>query len=118
MKTAHFKALLIQEKDKLEAELSGIGRKNPANPKDWEPVPPANGEAESDLADIADRSIGFDTNASIVADLETRLNEVTASLDRVEKGTYGKCEVSGEPIEEERLSADPAARTCLKHLNQ
>ena len=115
---AHYKTVLEAEKMRLEQELRGVGRKNPANPKDWEPVPSTNNETESDPADIADRSISFDTNASIVADLETRYNEVVAALDRVGQGTYGVCIVSGEPVEEERLTADPAARTCLKHLNQ
>ena len=32
-------------------------------------------------------------------------------------GTYGTCEVSGEQIEEDRLEADPAARTCKAHMN-
>ena len=112
----HFKERLEAEKMKLEKELSGVGRKNPANPHDWEPLPPAGMEQESDLADIADSSIVFDTNASIVADLETRLNEVLAALAKIENGSYGVCEISGDPIEEERLEADPAALTCLKHL--
>ena len=95
-----------------------MGRKNPSNPKDWEPVPPEGGETlEPDPLDVAERSTDFDTNASIVADLETRYNEVLAALLRIEKGSYGICEVSGEPIEEARLAADPAARTCIKHLN-
>ena len=118
MKTAHYKEVLEKERERLEAELSKVGRKNPANPSDWEPVPMGSGETESDPADIADLSIGFDTNASIVADLETRYNEVTAALKRIEEGTYGTCEEGGEPIEVKRLEADPAARTCLKHLNQ
>lgn len=118
MALGHFKQLLLAEKTKLEGELKGIGRRNPANPQDWEPVPPAGVETESDIVDSADITIGFENNAAIVADLETRYNEVVAALERLEKGAYGRCEVSGEPIEAARLEADPAARTCLKHLNQ
>jgi RNA polymerase-binding transcription factor DksA len=116
---ARFKEVLTKEKEKLEGELVGVGRKNPANSQDWEPTPPPGSEGTlSDPLDIAERTTDFDINASIVADLETRYNEVTSALDRIEEGTYGTCVVSGEPIEEARLTADPAARTCLKHLNQ
>lgn len=118
MQFEQFKEVLRGEQQKLEGELKGIGRINPRNPKDWEPVPEGQGETASDPLDIAERTTEFDTNASIVADLETRLNEVTEALGRIEKGAYGTCVVGGEPIEEKRLLADPAARTCLKHLNQ
>jgi RNA polymerase-binding transcription factor DksA len=116
MDTSGYKQKLGEEKAKLETELLKVGRKNPANPTDWEPVPPQS-ETEADPIDSADITIGFDTNAAIVADLENRYNDVVAALARLEQGSFGTCEVSGESIEEERLNADPAARTCLKHLN-
>lgn len=116
MNTDAFRDRLREEKTRLETELAGIGRRNPSNPSDWEPMPPPETTTESDPIDAADYSTGFDTNASIVADLETRYNGVLAALERVEKGTYGVCEVCNEPIEPARLDADPAARTCMKHL--
>ena len=39
-----------------------------------------------------------------------RVTLVTGA-DGIEKGTYGICEISGQPIEAERLKANPAART-------
>ena len=116
MDTARFEKALTEERARLETELRGVGRQNPSNPADWEPVPGTPQEPESDPVDIADISISFDTNASIVADLETRYNAVGDALARIKAGTYGVCEVGGEAIEPERLEADPAARTCLKHL--
>lgn len=42
---------------------------------------------------------------------ELRLRaEVEAALARIEVGTYGRCEVSGEPIAEARLRAVPWTR--------
>ncbi len=117
MNTDALRTRLLDEKARLESELAGIGRRNPSNPSDWEPVPPPETTTESDPIDAADYSTGFDTNASIVADLETRYNSVLAALESMEKGTYGVCEVGNEPIEAARLEADPAARTCTKHLN-
>jgi RNA polymerase-binding transcription factor DksA len=38
------------------------------------------------------------------------LHEVFDALQRIERGTYGICETTGEPIEETRLQAIPWAR--------
>jgi RNA polymerase-binding transcription factor DksA len=115
MKTEPFKKKLSAEKEKLERELGSVGRRNPAVPGDWEPVPSETG-IEADLADQADIVMSHESNAAILADLEARYDTVLAALARIEKKAYGKCEVCGKPIEEARLTADPAATTCVEHL--
>ena len=116
MNTDHFRERLIEEKTKLEAELQTIGRRNPENPNDWEALPQETGQ-ESDPNDAADLISHYEDNTAILKDLEIRYNEVLAALTRIENGTYGTCEVSGDPIEEDRLEADPAASTCKAHMN-
>jgi DnaK suppressor protein len=49
---------------------------------------------------------------SILDDLESELRDVEHALARLEDGTYGICEVCGEPIGEIRLEARPATRVC------
>jgi DnaK suppressor protein len=50
------------------------------------------------------------------ADLDsTTLTEVRDALRRIDEGTYGRCAVDGEPIEEKRLEAMPWTPYCLKH---
>lgn len=44
--------------------------------------------------------------------LET-MQEIDAAVERMEKGTYGRCESCGEPIGAERLDARPVARLCM-----
>ncbi len=44
------------------------------------------------------------------------LREVDGALERMAAGTYGLCEVCREPIEAERLAADPLLRFCIDHL--
>lgn len=46
-----------------------------------------------------------------------QLGEVDAALRRVTEGTYGVCEVCGEPIPPARLEARPTARTCVQHAS-
>ena len=50
-------------------------------------------------------------------DFARLLGEVDAALTRFEKGTYGLCEECHDPIEPERLFADPLMRVCLGDLN-
>lgn len=51
------------------------------------------------------------------AHLQQLLREVDDALDRLNNGTYGLCEVCHDPVETERLLADPLARFCLDHLS-
>lgn len=53
----------------------------------------------------------------MVTTLQTRLTDVNAALGKIEAGTFGICEVSGEPIEADRLEANPAARTNKANMN-
>lgn len=69
---------------------------------------------ESD--ELADRMEEHGENLSEKGTLSFRKKEIEAALDRMQDGTYGICEECGEKIEEERLEANPAARTCRAHL--
>lgn len=111
-----YKTTLEAEKLKLESELQSIGRRNPSNPNDWEAVQSDTGQ-EPDRSDAADLIEGYEANTAILKELETRYNEVVSALARIADGSYGVCSVSNEPIEEDRLLADPAATTCKAHLN-
>lgn len=48
---------------------------------------------------------------AILEQLEKELAEIEAALQRLDAGTYGVDEVTGEPIAPERLEAYPIART-------
>jgi len=49
--------------------------------------------------------------------LRRLLQEVDAALDRLGAGSYGFCEVCHDPVEVDRLLANPLARFCLDHLS-
>lgn len=52
------------------------------------------------------------------AQLSSLLREVDSALERMEKGSYGICEACREPVETERLLADPLTCYCLDHLTE
>lgn len=70
-------------------------------------------EGVSDFKDIAaDRSRDVVDEAQ--ADHATlELDQVVAALRRIDDGSYGRCKDCGEPIDERRLVAMPAAAYCV-----
>jgi len=112
----HFEEKLKAELADLESELKTVGRKNPENPKDWEPMPEKMDTLTSDETELADKIEAFEENAAILNQLEVRYNEVKTALSRIKAGKFGLCEKCGGAIERERLEANPAATTCKKHL--
>lgn len=50
------------------------------------------------------------------AEMTRLLTEVDAALARMDDGSYGLCEACHDPIESERLLADPLVRFCLGDL--
>ncbi len=112
------KSSLEKELAELEEGLKTVSEKNPQNPKDWVAKPTDSGDRYSDDNDSADEVEAYGENAAILNELEVRYNNVKRALKKIEKGEYGICEISGESIEKERLKANPAARTCIKHKDE
>jgi RNA polymerase-binding transcription factor DksA len=109
-KLTELKAKLEAEKARLTEELSSITRQNPENPEDWTVK---NDEAEAgmpDKNDQADAIEDLEENIGIATTLEAQLKDVEAALERIDAGTYGNDETTGEPIPVERLEAYPAAK--------
>jgi RNA polymerase-binding transcription factor DksA len=62
-------------------------------------------------------SMAVDRLAAVSAQehLLATLEEVRRARRRILDGSYGTCEVCGEPIPEERLEARPWANRCIAH---
>lgn len=112
----HFKNKLEAEKVILEKELGGVGRRNPDNLSDWEATPADKDVSQADENTVADSIESYDENNAIVNTLETRYNDVKKSLDKINQGTYGLCQICGKEIDTERLEANPSANTCREHM--
>ena len=112
------KQRLLAEEKELKEQLSGLGQQKSEDSDDWDPKSEEEErEHDSDLNVRADNLEEMAETNAVVSDLEIRYKNVTDALERMEKGTYGTCEVSGEPIEPDRLEANPAARTCKAHMD-
>lgn len=71
----------------------------------------------SNLADLADRA-SSETDRSIELRARDRqrklISKIDSALERIEEGTYGYCEETGEPISLKRLDARPIATMSLE----
>ncbi|MBI2704339.1 MAG: TraR/DksA C4-type zinc finger protein [Actinobacteria bacterium] len=52
---------------------------------------------------------------SLANRLRDQLSDVQRALDKLDDGSYGKCEICSNPISEARLEAMPATRYCIDH---
>ncbi len=64
---------------------------------------------EHDSGDMSQNMFTREMNASIGEQAERRLGEVDRALQKIEEGTYGLSDDSGEPIPRGRLEAVPEA---------
>ena len=108
---SHFKNLLLEEKKRLEQELSDIGSRDPNHPTHFEPKYPESGGNSFD--DNAAEVSEYADELSIEAKLETELRDGQKALTSIEKGSYGTCKYCGKEIDPKRLEARPASSSCI-----
>ena len=95
--------------------MKDMGKLNPET-GEWEATPEEKDYQESDQNDMADRFEDFEERSSMIKDLELRLNNILNALKKIGRESFGKCEICKKDIELSRMDANPAARTCKKHL--
>lgn len=115
--TTIYKVRLEEMLAELTEELQTIGVHDPENPDNWTEKTTDLDLSSADVNDVADRTEEWEERRGIVATLETRYNNIRRALSKIETGTFGICEISGDEIEADRLDANPAARTCKLHMN-
>lgn len=105
-------------KTALEAELAAVqeelAERGVKSENTWDGSSLSEGE-EADPNDAADNIEELVTNVPLVQDLKKRERDIKSALTRMDEGSYGTCDVCGEEITLERLEANPAANTCIRH---
>ena len=109
------KEKLEKERDVLLEELKDMGKLNPET-EEWEATPEELAFPESDENDKADRFEDFEARSSMIRTLEPRFQNILKAIKGINRDSFGKCDVCKKDIENARLEANPAARTCKKHL--
>ncbi len=98
---------LDEERANVVSQLTDMG-------VDPETGAPLSVEFEQGFADSGQATAEKVKILSIAEGLVETLHEVDAALERIDKGTYGRCESCGDEIPPERMDARPVARLCLR----
>jgi RNA polymerase-binding transcription factor DksA len=64
-------------------------------------------------ADTGTETFNRERDLTILEHIDAELADVEHALQRLDDGTYGTCEACRQPIGDERLAAQPAARFCV-----
>jgi DnaK suppressor protein len=108
---AHFRELLIEERKRLEEELEQVRNRH----TDMENALPEEGEGgDEDTADLASAMMDKEMDLSVEDEIEDILSHVDRALQKLEEGTYGICDVSGNEIPINRLEAIPYATLTIE----
>ncbi|MEX2642360.1 MAG: TraR/DksA family transcriptional regulator [Acetobacterales bacterium] len=103
-----FRKLLLEERAELLAD-------DRAHEHDRDPVGPDSSlgpQSRMDAMQQAEMARAMHERHGV------RLRQIDAALQRIEEGEYGYCVQTGEPIEIERLRADPATALSVEAARQ
>lgn len=98
-----FKDLLLTLRERVSGEYSALSRDNlEANQRD------------PSLSDQGTDTFDREMELNMMGSEQEVIFEIDAALRRIEKGTFGICELTGQPINFERLQALPYVRYTVR----
>jgi DnaK suppressor protein len=100
---ATLRASLEEEQAQLRHQLEELERSNDPDGLGF----------DENFADSGQVGAQQGEQATLARSLHDQLDDVEAALQKMDDGTYGRCETCGNEIQEARLEAIPAARQCI-----
>lgn len=113
-----FKILLLKQKEVLEKELGSIAKRDPNQKDNWNTVFPSFEPDNFDEEEAAGEVQEYINRLPLEHSLELRLREINKAIERIKKGTYGKCANCDSNISQKRLQILPETEICLKCKNK
>ena len=104
-KREEFRIRLLEMSKRLSADVEELN-------KETSEAPSRRARGPEDGSDGSTEQL--DRDLALTMSEEALHAETLAALDRIEKGTFGKCESCGTNIAEARLNALPFARKCIR----
>jgi DnaK suppressor protein len=112
----HFRRLLLEKRAELLGDVNSI---------ESEALKKSRLDAAGDLssmpihmADLGTDNFEQEFSLGLMASERKLLSEINAALKRIEDGTFGICEGTGDPISRSRLEANPWARYTIEHASR
>jgi YteA family regulatory protein len=110
------KRQLLAEKDRLEERIKELDRYDLNKSMSF-----STGELsqyDNHPADTATDTYERGKDIALFEHINQEYEDVVVALERIENGTYGVCEVSGQEIPLDRLQALPTARTTIEYSKE
>ncbi len=106
-----FREQLLAEQARLEEELREIERR--AARADESDRANELSSYDDHPADLASETFEREKDLAIGESVEHMLHKVISALEKIDRGTYGRCDACGKSIKRARLKALPFATLCL-----
>ncbi len=105
---------LEEQKSSIENELKKFAKKDTKVKGDWDTEYPkfTSGNQANPLEEEADAVEEYVNRLPVEHNMELRLQSINSALEKIKKGTYGRCENCNKEILEERLEINPEASFC------
>ena len=106
------KERLLEEKGRIEGELSKFAHRNPrAKETDFDADFPNIGDkSDENASEVAQ----FSDNLSLENELEKALRDISSALKAIDDDLYGICKYCQQMINERRLEARPTSSSCIQ----
>jgi DnaK suppressor protein len=101
---AKFQKHLLELRERLQAQMSGLAKESAEELPGY----------SLHMADSGTDNFDRDFALSLLSSDQDAIYEIEEALKRIEKGTYGICELTGKPIPKARLEAIPWTRFTVE----
>ncbi len=112
-----YKTKLEEELSVVVDDLQTIAVQNKET-EDWIAIPVSDDIGNADENITADTVEEWNERRALMTQLEIRYHNIKKALKKIGTDDFGICEISGDPIEEERLQVNPSARTNLANIDR
>jgi DnaK suppressor protein len=104
------KEFVEKQRERLEELRAELARMVKGLEEDQQDRAVSEGDmTENDSGDMSQSLFTREMDATVEQTMEKRLESVDRALQKIEEGTYGICDATGEPIPRGRLEAMPEA---------
>jgi DnaK suppressor protein len=104
------KEFVEKQRERLEELRAELARMVKGLEEDQQDRAESEGDmTENDSGDMSQSLFTREMDATVEQTMEKRLESVDRALQKIEEGTYGICDATGEPIPRGRLEAMPEA---------
>jgi RNA polymerase-binding transcription factor DksA len=103
-------ARILAERRAILARLAVLDRRRAARTREW---PLADPSPTAEVMEAVQESLAKDIELASREALVARLKTLARAEEKIRQGSYGRCDVCGQPIPPARLRALPEAVVCV-----